>query len=76
MVALASISCVFKAFIGEGGLAVVRLLEVAEAGVVDNIKKINRRDLRQQLIIYELKGPLLLINSLIFLSNYSVWLSS
>ena len=62
-------------FVGEGGLVIGRLFKAAEAGVVDNIKGVNRRDLRWWLIIYKLKGPLLLINSLIFLSDYSVGLS-
>ena len=44
--ALASISCIFKAFIDEGGLAIVKLFKVAKAKVVDNIKGVNRYDLR------------------------------
>ena len=60
MVTLVSVSCIFKA---------------AEAGVIDDIKGVNKHDLRQWLIIYKLKGPLLLINSLISLSNYSIGLS-
>ena len=47
MVALASVSCIFKAFIGEGGLAIVKLFKAAEAGVADNIKGVNRYDLKQ-----------------------------
>ena len=74
--ALVSVSCIFKAFIGKGGLAIERLFEVAKAGVVDNIKGVDGRDLRRRLIIYELKGPLVLINSLISASNYSIGLSS
>ena len=46
MVALASISYIFKAFIDEGGLAVIKLFKVAKARVVDNIKGVNRCDLR------------------------------
>ena len=46
MVALASIGYVFKAFIGEGGSAIVKLFKAAEARVVNNIKEINRRDLK------------------------------
>ena len=57
-------------FIGEGGLAVGRLFKV-----VDNIKGVNKRDLRRRLITYKLKGPLLLINSLISISNHSMGLS-
>ena len=43
--------------------------------VVDNIKGVNKCDLRRRLITYKLKGPLLLIYSLISASNYSVGLS-
>ena len=58
-------------FIGKGGLAVGRSFKTA--GVrVGAVKGVNKRDLRRRLIIYELKGPLLLINSLISLSDYSV----
>jgi hypothetical protein len=84
VVALASVSYIFKvfiegavAFIGErgamtfinkGSLAVGgRLFETAEAGV-------NRRNLRQRLMIYKLKGPSVLINSLISASNHSIGL--
>jgi hypothetical protein len=62
-------------FIGEGGSAIGRLFKVAGARVVNNIKGVNRRNLRQWLIAYKLKGPLLLINSLISASNYSIQLS-
>ena len=72
VVTLVFISCIFKAFIGKGGLAIVKLFKVAKARVVDNIKEVDRYDLKQLLIIYKLKSPLLLINSLISLSNYSV----
>ena len=72
---MASVSCVFKAFIGEGGLAIVKLFKVAKAKVADNIKGVDGRDLKQQLIIYKLKGPSVLINSLISIFNYSVGLS-
>ena len=44
--ALASVSCVFKAFIGEGGFAVVQSFKAAKAGVVDNIKGVDRRNLK------------------------------
>ena len=74
MVALTFISYIFKAFIGKGGLAIIRLFKTA--GVrVGNIKGVNKYNLRQQLIIYELKGPSLLRYSLIFASNYSIGLS-
>jgi len=60
-------------FIGEGGSAIGGLFKTA--GVrVDNIR-VNKRDLRRRLITYELKGPSLLINSLISISNYSIGLS-
>jgi len=85
-VTLVSVSCIFKVFIGgavafigkggavtfidKGSLAVGgRLFKTAKAGV-------NRRNLRQWLIIYELKGPLVLMNSLIFVSDHSVGSSS
>jgi hypothetical protein len=41
VVALTSVSYVFKAFIGKGGLAIVKLFKAAEARVVDNIKGVN-----------------------------------
>jgi hypothetical protein len=50
-----------------------RLFKIAKARVADNIK-INKYNLRWWLMIYKLKGPLVLINSLISISNYSVWL--
>ena len=63
-------------FIGKGGSAIGgRLFKTAEAKVVNNIKGVNRYNLRQRLIIYKLKGPLLLINSLISASDYSIGLS-
>ena len=46
MVALASISYIFKAFIDEGGLAIIKLFKVAKARVVDNIKRVNKYNLR------------------------------
>ena len=49
-------------FIGEGGSAVGRLFKTARIRVGD-VKGVNKRDLRRRLIIYELKGPLLLIYS-------------
>ena len=64
-------------FIGEGGLAVGGgLFKTARIRVVDNIKGVNKRNLRRRLITYKLKGPSLLINSLISTSNYSVESSS
>jgi len=60
-------------FVGEGGSAVGGgSFEAARVRVVDDVKGVNKRDLRRRLITYELKGPLLLINSLISASNYSV----
>jgi len=61
-------------FVGKGSLAVGRLFKIAKAGVVDDTI-VNGRNLRRRLIIYELKGPLLLIYSLISISNYSIGLS-
>ena len=46
MVALASISYIFKVFINKGGLAIVKLFKVAKARVVDNIKGVNRYNLK------------------------------
>jgi hypothetical protein len=81
-VALASVGYVFRAFIegavafmGEGSLSIKGLFKAAKARVADNIKRVNGCDLRRQLIIYKLKGPLVLINSLISASDYSVRLS-
>ena len=62
-------------FISEGGSAIGRLFKTAGVGVGD-VKGVNKRNLRRRLIIYKLKGPLLLIYSLISLSDYSVGLSS
>jgi len=64
-------------FVDKGGLVVGGLFKTAGigTGVVDTVKGVNKRDLRRRLIIYELKGPLLLINSLISISNHSVRLS-
>ena len=44
--------------------------------MANNIKEVSEYNLKRQLIIYKLKGPLLLINSLISISDYSVKLSS
>ena len=92
MVTLASVGYVFKTFIGgtvtfikgamtfisKGSLAVGRLFKIAgiSIGVVNNIEGVDERDLRRRLIMYELKGPSLLMYSLISVSNYSVGLSS
>ena len=46
MVALASVSYVFKVFIDKGGLAIVKSFKAAKAGVADDIKGVNRRNLR------------------------------
>ena len=62
-------------FVDKGGSAVGRLFKTAGVRVGD-IKGVNKRNLRRWLIIYELKGPLLLMYSLISLSNYSIGSSS
>ena len=62
-------------FIGRESLSVEGLFKIAEARVADDIRGVNGRNLRRQLIIYKLKGPLLLIYSLISISNYSIGLS-
>ena len=62
-------------FVGEGGSVVGRSFETAGVGVGD-VKGVDERDLRRRLIIYELKGPSLLMYSLISLSNHSIGLSS
>jgi len=62
-------------FVGEGGSAVGRLFKTAGVRVGD-VKGVDERDLRRRLITYELKGPLLLMYSLISLSNYSIGSSS
>jgi hypothetical protein len=62
-------------FVGKGSSAVGRSFETAEAGVADDIR-VNGHNLRRRLMTYELKGPSLLINSLISASNYSIGLSS
>jgi len=58
-------------FVGKGGSAVGRSFETAGVRVGD-VKGVNERDLRWWLITYELKGPSLLIYSLISLSNHSI----
>ena len=62
--------------IGKGSSAVGGgLFKTAGVRVVDDVKGVNKRNLRRRLIIYELKRPLLSIYSLISLSNHSVGLS-
>ena len=57
-------------FINKGSLAIKeKLFKIAKA-------KVNRYNLRQRLIIYKLKSPLVLMNSLISLFNYFIWLFS
>ena len=64
-------------FIGKGSSAVRgRLFKAAGVRVINVIKGVNGRDLRQQLIIYKLKSPLLLINNLISISDHFIGLSS
>ena len=55
--------------VGEGSLAIGRSFKIA------GVRVGNKRNLRWWLITYKLKGPLLLIYSLISLSNYSIGLS-
>ena len=62
-------------FVGEGGSAVGGSFETAGVGVVDDVEGVNERDLRRRLITYKLKGPSLLIYSLISVSGHSVGLS-
>ena len=59
-------------FVGEGGSAIGGSFETAGVGVVDDVKGVDKRDLRQRLITYKLKGPSLLIYSLISASSYSI----
>ena len=60
-------------FIGEGSSAVGGgLFKIAGVGVVDDVKGVNKRNSRRRLITYELKGPSLLIYSLISAFNHSV----
>ena len=61
-------------FISKGGSAIKKLFKTAGVKVGD-IKGVDKCNLKQQLIIYKLKGPLLLIYNLIFLFNYSIGLS-
>ena len=57
--------------VGKESSAVGRLFKIARVRV-GKVKGVNKRNLRRWLIIYKLKGPLLLIYSLISLSNYSI----
>ena len=59
--------------IGKGSLAIGKLFKIARVKVSD-IKGVNKCNLKQWLIIYKLKGPLLLIYSLISLFNYFIGL--
>src|ERR1700722_4234194 len=62
--------------IGKGSLAVGGgLFKTAGVGVVDDVKGVNKRDLRWWLITYKLKRPLLLMYSLISASDHSIGLS-
>jgi hypothetical protein len=61
-------------FITKGGLVIKRSFKAAGVGV-DDIKGVNKRNLRRWLMAYKLKGPSVLINSLISVSDYSIWLS-
>lgn len=63
-------------FVGKGSSAVGgRSFKTAKAGIAGDIK-INGHNLRRRLMTYELKGPLLLMYSLISASDHSVGLSS
>jgi len=62
-------------FVGKGGSAVGRSFKTARVKV-GNVKGVNKRDLKQRLITYKLKGPSLLMYSLISSSNHSVGSSS
>ena len=68
-------ACADEAYIGRA-CADRACVDKAACQGTDNIKGVNKHDLRRQFIAYKLKGPLLLINSLISLSNYSVRSSS
>ena len=60
-------------FIDKGSSAIERLFKTAGVRIGD-IKGVNKYNLKQQLIICELKGPSLLKYSLISVSNYSIGL--
>jgi hypothetical protein len=60
-------------FIGEGSSAVGGgSFKTAGVRVVDDVKGVNKRNSRRWLITYKLKGPSLLIYSLISTSNHSI----
>ena len=83
--ALASISYIFRvfikgaiAFIGKRGAVIFinkRSLAVKGRSFKTAKARVNKYNLRRRLIIYKLKSPLVLINSLIFVFNYSIGLS-
>jgi hypothetical protein len=77
-VALASVGYIFKTFIGgsvtfigKRGSVIGGSFKAARVGV-NNIKGVNKYNLRQWLMVYKLKSPLVLINSLISASNHSI----
>ena len=85
MVALASVSYIFRVFI-KGAIAFIgkrgAVIFINKGSLVIRKKsfkiakiKVNKRNLKQWLIIYKLKNPLILINSLISISNYFIKLS-
>ena len=57
--------------VGKGSSAVGRSFKTARVGV-NKVEGVNKRDLKQRLIIYKLKGPSLSIYSLISTSNHSI----
>jgi hypothetical protein len=62
-------------FVGKESSAIGGLFKAVKARVADDIRGVDGRDLRRRLIIYKLKGPLVLMNSLISISDYSIGLS-
>ena len=60
--------------VGKGSLTIKKLFKTVRVRV-DKVKGVNKYNLKWWLIIYKLKGPLLLIYSLISLSDYSIGLS-
>jgi hypothetical protein len=63
-------------FVDKESSAVGGSFKAVEARVADDIKGVNGRDLRRRLMTYKLKGPSVLINSLISTSNHSIGSSS
>ena len=61
-------------FVGNRGLVIGRLFKAARVRV-GAVKGVNKCNLRWRLITYELKCSLLLIYSLISISDYSIGLS-